>query len=74
MQKVRLLIKQIKVSMSCATPLTIFSSVTEKNKSYVVSSFVETKGETMIAKTAVEFVEYPLRCYSKIINHVKWSD
>lgn len=32
---------------------------TEKNKSYVISSFVETKGEAMIAKTAVEFVEYP---------------
>lgn len=46
--------------------LTIFSSFTEKNKSYVISSFVETKGETMISKTAVEFVEYPLRCCSKI--------
>lgn len=38
-----------------------FSVFTEKNKSYVISSFVETKGEAMIAKTAVEFVEYPLR-------------
>lgn len=35
----------------------LFSS--EKNKSYVISSFVETKGEAMISKTAVEFVEYP---------------
>lgn len=32
----------------------------EKNKSYAISSFVETKGEQMIAKSAVEFVEYPL--------------
>ncbi|CDQ68611.1 unnamed protein product [Oncorhynchus mykiss] len=29
---------------------------TEKNKSYLISSFVETKGENMISKTAVEFV------------------
>ncbi len=45
--------------MQCFLPF--FSSFTEKNKSYVISSFVETKGEAMIAKTAVEFVEYPLR-------------
>lgn len=38
--------------------LTTLTSSTEKNKSYVISSFVETKGETMIAKNAVEFVEY----------------
>lgn len=36
------------------------SPFTEKNKSYAISSFVETKGEAMIAKSAVEFVEYPL--------------
>lgn len=41
-------------------PTTLTSS-TEKNKSYVISSFVETKGESMIAKSAVEFVEYPLK-------------
>lgn len=41
--------------------LTTLTSSTEKNKSYVISSFVETKGETMIAKNAVEFVEYPSR-------------
>lgn len=52
---------------------TSFSSAfTEKNKSYSISSFVETKGEAMIAKSAVEFVEYPLRvlqmlsCFTKI--------
>lgn len=37
-----------------------FPPVAEKNKSYVISSFVETKGEAMISKTAVDFVEYPL--------------
>lgn len=41
--------------------LITLTSSTEKNKSYVISSFVETKGETMIAKNAVEFVEYPSR-------------
>lgn len=46
--------------LSCAM-LPLVSFFTEKNKSYAISSFVETKGETMIAKTAVEFVEYPLR-------------
>lgn len=39
----------------------LFSVFTEKNRSYVISSFVETKGEAMIAKTSVEFVEYPSR-------------
>lgn len=51
--------------------VTTFSSITEKNKSYVISSFVETKGETMIAKTAVEFVEYPLRCRSENVELIK---
>ncbi|KAG8013614.1 1-phosphatidylinositol 4 [Nibea albiflora] len=41
-----------------------FDNAKKKNKSYVISSFVETKGEAMIAKSAVEFVEYPLRIYS----------
>lgn len=41
--------------------ITTLTSSTEKNKSYVISSLVETKGESMIAKTAVEFVEYPLK-------------
>lgn len=40
-----------------------------KNKSYNVSSFVETKGESLIAKSAVEFVEYPLRRLSKTLLH-----
>lgn len=38
----------------------MFFPSAEKNKSYAISSFVETKGEQMIAKSAVEFVEYPL--------------
>lgn len=42
--------------MSALIPLFL----SEKNKSYVISSFVETKGEAMISKTAVDFVEYPL--------------
>uniref|UniRef100_A0AAX7TQT6 Phosphoinositide phospholipase C n=1 Tax=Astatotilapia calliptera TaxID=8154 RepID=A0AAX7TQT6_ASTCA len=37
-----------------------------KNKSYAISSFVETKGEAMIAKSAVEFVEYNKRQMSRI--------
>lgn len=41
-------------------------SFSEKNKSYVISSFVETKGEAMIAKTAVEFVEYPWLVLQKL--------
>lgn len=53
--------------------LTFLSSL-EKNRSYVISSFVETKGEAMIAKSAVEFVEYPLRVlqmlpFSKKLKH-----
>ncbi|XP_068195380.1 1-phosphatidylinositol 4,5-bisphosphate phosphodiesterase beta-2 [Antennarius striatus] len=43
-----------------------FDNARKKNKSYVVSSFVETKGETMISKTAVEFVEYNKRQMSRI--------
>lgn len=41
---------------------TIFSDFPSaaKNRSYAISSFVETKGESLIAKSAVEFVEYPL--------------
>ncbi|XP_045917784.1 1-phosphatidylinositol 4,5-bisphosphate phosphodiesterase beta-2 [Micropterus dolomieu] len=43
-----------------------FDNARKKNKSYVISSFVETKGETMIAKNAVEFVEYNKRQMSRI--------
>ncbi|XP_068608166.1 1-phosphatidylinositol 4,5-bisphosphate phosphodiesterase beta-2 [Brachionichthys hirsutus] len=43
-----------------------FGNAIKKNKSYVISSFVETKGETMISKTAVEFVEYNKRQMSRI--------
>lgn len=44
-------------TLKCHSSFPLFS---EKNKSYAISSFVETKGEAMIAKTAIEFVEYPL--------------
>ncbi|XP_054653370.1 1-phosphatidylinositol 4,5-bisphosphate phosphodiesterase beta-2 isoform X2 [Dunckerocampus dactyliophorus] len=43
-----------------------FDNARKKNKSYVISSFVETKGEAMIAKNAVEFVEYNKRQMSRI--------
>uniref|UniRef100_A0A8C4D8H2 1-phosphatidylinositol 4,5-bisphosphate phosphodiesterase n=1 Tax=Dicentrarchus labrax TaxID=13489 RepID=A0A8C4D8H2_DICLA len=43
-----------------------FDNARKKNKSYVISSFVETKGEAMIAKTAIEFVEYNKRQMSRI--------
>ncbi|TKS86546.1 1-phosphatidylinositol 4,5-bisphosphate phosphodiesterase beta-2 [Collichthys lucidus] len=43
-----------------------FDNAKKKNKSYVISSFVETKGEAMIAKSAVEFVEYNKRQMSRI--------
>uniref|UniRef100_M3ZWG8 1-phosphatidylinositol 4,5-bisphosphate phosphodiesterase n=2 Tax=Xiphophorus maculatus TaxID=8083 RepID=M3ZWG8_XIPMA len=43
-----------------------FENAKKKNKSYVISSFVETKGEAMISKTAVEFVEYNKRQMSRI--------
>ncbi|XP_021166158.2 1-phosphatidylinositol 4,5-bisphosphate phosphodiesterase beta-2 [Fundulus heteroclitus] len=43
-----------------------FENARKKNKSYVISSFVETRGEAMIAKTAVEFVEYNKRQMSRI--------
>ncbi|XP_077587715.1 1-phosphatidylinositol 4,5-bisphosphate phosphodiesterase beta-2 [Stigmatopora nigra] len=43
-----------------------FDNARKKDKSYVISSFVETKGEAMIAKTAVEFVEYNKRQMSRI--------
>ncbi|KAF7654327.1 hypothetical protein LDENG_00071080 [Lucifuga dentata] len=43
-----------------------FENARKKNKSYVISSFVETKGEAMIAKTAAEFVEYNKRQMSRI--------
>uniref|UniRef100_A0A3Q0S3F9 1-phosphatidylinositol 4,5-bisphosphate phosphodiesterase n=1 Tax=Amphilophus citrinellus TaxID=61819 RepID=A0A3Q0S3F9_AMPCI len=43
-----------------------FDNARKKNKSYSISSFVETKGEAMIAKSAVEFVEYNKRQMSRI--------
>ncbi|XP_069580378.1 1-phosphatidylinositol 4,5-bisphosphate phosphodiesterase beta-2 [Brachyistius frenatus] len=43
-----------------------FDNARKKNKSYVISSFVETRGEAMIAKTAIEFVEYNKRQMSRI--------
>ncbi|XP_017331055.1 1-phosphatidylinositol 4,5-bisphosphate phosphodiesterase beta-2 [Ictalurus punctatus] len=43
-----------------------FENSKKKNKSYAISSFVETKGEQMIAKSAVEFVEYNKRQMSRI--------
>ncbi|KAJ3613439.1 hypothetical protein NHX12_019688 [Muraenolepis orangiensis] len=43
-----------------------FENSRKKNKSYGISSFVETKGEAMIAKSAVEFVEYNRRQMSRI--------
>ncbi|KAL2098674.1 hypothetical protein ACEWY4_005154 [Coilia grayii] len=43
-----------------------FENSTRKNKSYSISSFVETKGESFIAKSAVEFVEYNKRQMSRI--------
>uniref|UniRef100_A0A8D3A2B2 1-phosphatidylinositol 4,5-bisphosphate phosphodiesterase n=1 Tax=Scophthalmus maximus TaxID=52904 RepID=A0A8D3A2B2_SCOMX len=43
-----------------------FDNARKKNRSYVISSFVETKGEAMIAKTSVEFVEYNKRQMSRI--------
>uniref|UniRef100_A0A3P8UIX8 1-phosphatidylinositol 4,5-bisphosphate phosphodiesterase n=1 Tax=Cynoglossus semilaevis TaxID=244447 RepID=A0A3P8UIX8_CYNSE len=43
-----------------------FDIAKKKNRSYVISSFVETKGEAMISKTAVEFVEYNKRQMSRI--------
>ncbi|KAI4875134.1 hypothetical protein NFI96_000861 [Prochilodus magdalenae] len=36
-----------------------FENAKKKNRSYVISSFVETKGESLISKSGVEFVEYP---------------
>lgn len=54
--------------------LTTLTSSTEKNKSYVISSFVETKGETMIAKNAVEFVEYPSRLKTVKLKKVPKMD
>ncbi|CAL8272202.1 unnamed protein product [Merluccius merluccius] len=43
-----------------------FDNSRKKNKCYGISSFVETKGEAMIAKSAVEFVEYNRRQMSRI--------
>ncbi|XP_054894865.1 1-phosphatidylinositol 4,5-bisphosphate phosphodiesterase beta-2 [Poeciliopsis prolifica] len=43
-----------------------FENAKKKNKSYAISSFVETKGEAMISKSAVEFVEYNKRQMSRI--------
>ncbi|XP_037652117.1 1-phosphatidylinositol 4,5-bisphosphate phosphodiesterase beta-2 isoform X2 [Sebastes umbrosus] len=43
-----------------------FDNARKKDKSYVISSFVETRGEAMISKTAVEFVEYNKRQMSRI--------
>ncbi|XP_052475479.1 1-phosphatidylinositol 4,5-bisphosphate phosphodiesterase beta-2 isoform X1 [Carassius gibelio] len=43
-----------------------FENAAKKNKSFVISSFVETKGESLIAKSAVEWVEYNKRQMSRI--------
>ncbi|XP_046874198.1 1-phosphatidylinositol 4,5-bisphosphate phosphodiesterase beta-2 isoform X2 [Hypomesus transpacificus] len=43
-----------------------FENAKKKNRSYSMSSFVETKGESLISKSAVEFVEYNKRQMSRI--------
>ncbi|XP_064181950.1 1-phosphatidylinositol 4,5-bisphosphate phosphodiesterase beta-2 isoform X1 [Anguilla rostrata] len=43
-----------------------FENAKKKNRSYAISSFVETKGGDLIAKSAVEFVEYNKRQMSRI--------
>ncbi|XP_066510277.1 1-phosphatidylinositol 4,5-bisphosphate phosphodiesterase beta-2 [Hoplias malabaricus] len=43
-----------------------FEHSKKKNRSYAISSFVETKGESLISKSAVEFVEYNKRQMSRI--------
>uniref|UniRef100_A0A9J8BC09 1-phosphatidylinositol 4,5-bisphosphate phosphodiesterase n=1 Tax=Cyprinus carpio carpio TaxID=630221 RepID=A0A9J8BC09_CYPCA len=43
-----------------------FENAAKKNKSFVISSFVETKGESLIAKNAVDWVEYNKRQMSRI--------
>lgn len=40
------------------TPL-LFVPHTEKNRSYVISSFTELKAYDLLSKAAVQFVEYP---------------
>lgn len=36
-----------------------FLSNTEKNRSYVISSFTELKAYDLLSKASVQFVEYP---------------
>lgn len=36
-----------------------FLSDTEKNRSYVISSFTELKAYDLLSKASVQFVEYP---------------
>ncbi|XP_052009464.1 1-phosphatidylinositol 4,5-bisphosphate phosphodiesterase beta-2-like [Xyrauchen texanus] len=43
-----------------------FENAAKKNKSFVISSFVETKGESLIAKSAVDWAEYNKRQMSRI--------
>ncbi|XP_061105892.1 1-phosphatidylinositol 4,5-bisphosphate phosphodiesterase beta-2 isoform X2 [Conger conger] len=43
-----------------------FENAKKKNRSYAISSFVETKGGDLIAKSPVEFVEYNKRQMSRI--------
>ncbi|XP_048830169.1 1-phosphatidylinositol 4,5-bisphosphate phosphodiesterase beta-2 [Brienomyrus brachyistius] len=43
-----------------------FENARKKNRSYAISSFVETKGSDLISKSAVEFVEYNKRQMSRI--------
>ncbi|KAL4656410.1 1-phosphatidylinositol 4,5-bisphosphate phosphodiesterase beta-2 isoform X3 [Arapaima gigas] len=43
-----------------------FENARKKNRSYAVSSFVETKANDLITKNAVEFVEYNKRQMSRI--------
>lgn len=43
-----------------------FENAAKKNRCFVISSFVETKGESLIAKNAVDWVEYNKRQLSRI--------
>nr|XP_023658058.1 1-phosphatidylinositol 4,5-bisphosphate phosphodiesterase beta-2 isoform X2 [Paramormyrops kingsleyae] len=43
-----------------------FENARKKNRSYAISSFVETKGSDLISKSAVEFVEYNKRQMSRV--------
>lgn len=54
--------KIIELCLSFVTTWLIIPSISERNKSFEISSFVETQATSLLKEYPVEFVKYPCVC------------